>query len=480
MLIAFVVMLIFACGVLTLFRPGLGFIASIAFVVLGLATEWMELVITAPVVFIVALIARFAFSPLQEKGLRLRIWSRRILAACGLLLLVTGGFAICGPAGSFGLMAVLMITSVAGGIIAASELTTADYIISTIGSSMRQNLPLPMALEMAAAGQNDKRAFILLQIKKWLVEGYSLSESLKRGYARCPGYAAALVAVGERIGQVPQALAALEKDLVAKATLNKKIRHIPSLYPPIVLIIMFVIVLFIMTIIMPKFKEVIGELGEGSQLPAATMLLLKIVDFIRRDMGWVLGILFTLGFTIGGPIYVRTRARPRRPEKPYLVSRIGDFIKWHIPFLRWYEWNRAMQRIAGALRLSLNAGCTVNEAIANTLRLDFNGCFKKNLKSWLEKVERGEDIGQSARQCGMGSAMAWAFADLHNHSNTLDILDTLESAYRWGYNRAATLARFIIGPCETICLGLMVGFIVYAVFASLVAIIQTSANMVVP
>jgi type II secretory pathway component PulF len=400
--------------------------------------------------------------------------------ACCLLLLVVGGFAICGAAGSFGLMAVLMITSVAGGIIATSELTTADYVISTIGSSVRQNLPLPMALEMAAAGRNDKRAFILRNIKKWLVEGYSLSESLKRGYARCPGYAAALVAVGERIGQVPQALAALEQDLVAKVTLNKKVRHIPSFYPPIVLLIMFIVVLFIMTFIMPKFQEVLNEMGEGAQLPASTIILLRVVNFIRLDLGWVLGLLLIGGFMIGGAVYVRIKARPRRPDKPYLTSRIGDFIKWHLPFLRWYEWNRAMQRIAGVLRLSLNAGCTVNEAIANTLRLDFNGCFKKNLKTWLEKVERGDDIGQSARQCDMGSAMAWAFADLHNHSNTLDILDTLESAYRWGYNRAATLARFIIGPCETICLGLMVGFIVYAVFSSLVAIIHTTANMVVP
>jgi type II secretory pathway component PulF len=243
---------------------------------------------------------------------------------------------------------------------------------------------------------------------------------------------------------------------------------------------MFIVVLFIMTFIMPKFQEVLKEMGDGTPLPAATIILLRIVDFIRRDLGWVLGLLFILGFLIGGVVYVRIKARPRRPDKPYLTSSIGDFIKWHLPFLRWYEWNRAMQRIAGTLRLSLNAGCTVNEAIANTLRLDFNGCFKKNLKSWLEKVERGDDIGKSARQCGMGSAMAWAFADLHNHSNTIDILDTLESAYRWGYNRAATLARFIIGPCETICLGLMVGFIVYAIFSALVAFIYTTANSVFP
>jgi type II secretory pathway component PulF len=132
------------------------------------------------------------------------------------------------------------------------------------------------------------------------------------------------------------------------------------------------------------------------------------------------------------------------------------------------------------LRLSLNAGCTVNEAIANTLHLDINECFKRKLREWLDRVERGDDIGQSAQQCGLGNAMAWAFADISNHRNTIGILESLELAYRWGYNRAAALARFIIGPCETICLGLMVGFIVYAVFAPIVAIIYALTPTVVP
>lgn len=139
-----------------------------------------------------------------------------------------------------------------------------------------------------------------------------------------------------------------------------------------------------------------------------------------------------------------------------------------------------MQRIVGMLRLSLNSGCTVNEAIANTIEMDINVCFKRKLREWLKRVERGDDIGRSARQCGMGSAMAWAFADMQNHSNTLDILETLESSYRWGYSRAAAMVRFIIGPCETLCLGLMVGFIAYAIFAPILAVIYATANWVVP
>jgi type II secretory pathway component PulF len=76
--------------------------------------------------------------------------------------------------------------------------------------------------------------------------------------------------------------------------------------------------------------------------------------------------------------------------------------------------------------------------------------------------------------------MAWAFADVHNNSNTLDILETIEASYRWGYSRAATLARFIIGPCQTICLGLMVGFIAYAMFSPMILIIYDTGRSIIP
>jgi type II secretory pathway component PulF len=476
MFVALVIVLLFVCGFLAFVRPLTGFIAGAAFgitlTVLGVVFEQIEPAVGGPVVLLMTVWV-IAF---KKWG----IWGRCILIIFGTGLFVIAGFVLLGMGGFWGLLIFLLFVEAMFGLVVTSGMTTAAYVISTIGSSVRQNLPLPMAMEMAAAGQNNRQARILRNIKKWLVEGYSLSESLKRGYPRFPGYATALVAVGERIGQVPQVLAALEQDLVAKVGLSKKIRHIPSFYPPILLLVMFTLVLFLMTFVFPRFQAVLEEMTFDAQFPKATVVLMRIVRFITDDFGWLLGLLLILGFPVGGAIYVRIKARPRRPEKPYVTSRIGDFIRWHIPLVRWYEWNRAMQRISGMLRLSLNAGCTINESIANTLKLDINDCFKVKLREWLDRVERGDDIGQAARQCGLGSAMAWAFADVNNHRNMLDILETLETSYRWGYSRAATLARYIIGPCETLCLGLMVGFIVYAVFAALVAIIYATANSIVP
>ncbi|MGA2680145.1 MAG: type II secretion system F family protein [Sedimentisphaerales bacterium] len=483
MLIALAIVLLVAFGVLAFYKPWMGFVVgivlSVFIAVYGITLELVEIFAAALYIFFATLMIT-AFGPRREGSRWARIWARRILAVSVGIFLTAIVFAFFGTWGGIGLVFVELFIGAVIGAFATSELARSSYVITTIGASMKQNLPLPMAMEMAAVGQDYKRADILRNIKKWLVEGYSLSESLKRGYPKCPAYVAAMVAAGERIGQVPQAIGALEQDLIAKADTSKKVRHIPLFYPPLVLLIMFVQMFVVMVFVLPKVRAVLAEMSNGMQLPMATRLLMAISDYFTQGGGKGLFLVLALLVLVWAAVYVRVRSRPRRVEKPYLISRIGDFLKWHLPFIRWYEWCHAMQRVAGLLRLSLNAGCTVNDGIAGTLHLDINQNFKKGLKEWLARVESGQDIGQSAQQCGMGSAMAWAFADVHNHRNTLDILETLETSYRWGYSRAATLARFIIGPCETICLGVIVGFILYAIFALLAAVVYAAANSMTP
>jgi len=345
---------------------------------------------------------------------------------------------------------------------------------------MRQNLPLPMALESAAAGRKDSRSIILQRIQKWLVQGYSLSQSIRRGYPKCPGYAVAMIAAAERIDQLPLALGALEADMITKADERRKIKPVHPLYPVIVMSFAFFVLLALMTYVIPQFKSVLEEMTEEATLPAATRLLLGIMSFIVYDYGWLIGAAFALIILVVIPASIYVRFRPRRPQKPYLVSRIGDFIKWHLPVLRWFEKNYSMVQVVELLRMSLNAGSTVNDAIADTLGLDVNNCFRKRIRKWLVKVQRGDNIAKAAREAKLGSPLAWAFDDQVNQGNTLAILEMLESFYRSNYSYHVNLARFIMWPCIILVMGVVVGFVLYAIFSPLIAIIGSMAELAYP
>ncbi|GAG31234.1 unnamed protein product [marine sediment metagenome] len=180
------------------------------------------------------------------------------------------------------------------------------------------------------------------------------------------------------------------------------------------------------------------------------------------------------------PVSIRVRFRPRRPEKPYLLSRIGDFLKWHLPVLHWFEKNYSMVHVVELLRLSFNAGYSVDDAIDNTLGLDVNNCFRKRLKEWLEKVKRGDNIATAIRESKLGPALAWAFDEQVNQGNTLPILETLESFYRSNYSYYVNLARFIMWPCVTLIMGVTVGFVAYAIFSPGIMVIKSLSDLVTP
>lgn len=483
-LTAITIILLVLYGYLGLKRPGIALITSPivtgVLIVIALAEEDITAACIAPFIFPVTLIAILFSRP--ESGVQQwpRTCARWILIVFFFLLTLVIAAIVLGPLGFFGIaLFVLFIASIIAFVV-TSRHTIAAYVISTIGASMRQNLPLPMALQSAAGGFSDRRSRILSGISKWLIQGYSLSESIKRGYPKCPGYAIGMITAAERIGQLPFAIQAIETDMVAKADERRKIRPVHPIYPVLLMLCAFLILLNLMVFVIPQYESALREIVEGTQLPAATRWLLDIASVVAFKYGWLLWLILVLNAFVAFPVSIYVRFRPRRPEKPFLFSRIGDFIKWHLPILHRFEKDYSMVQVTELLRLSLSAGCTVNDAIRNTLSLDVNNCFRKRLRKWLTRVERGENIAKAARASGLGSTLAWAFDDKVNQGNTISILETLESFYRSNYSYCVNLARFILWPCVILVMGATIGFIVFAIFSPLITIINQLTIHVYP
>ena len=404
-----------------------------------------------------------------------RSWPH-MLAGCvvllvGMVLPVGLAAAVGGPYGC--LLGFLLVGLVIRYYLVSRE-TAAAQVFSTIGASMRQNLPLPAALELEAAGGQENAGRAMRRISHWLSQGYPLSEAIRRGYPRCPGYAVAMVAAAERIHQAPQAVAAVEAHLARKGREGRKFQPVNPAYPLFLVLLSFSILWGLAQFVVPSFKVISADIG--GRLPAVTRGLLAAFEASRGAMAVVLGLL-VLGVIPAG-VYLKFRAR--RPERPYLLSRIGDFLKWHMPVLHWFERNFALMQTVSFLRLSLGAGGTVDEAITGAGELDVNGCYRRRLGDWLARVQRGEDVAAAAKTSRIGAAVTWAFDTKVNQGNTPAILETLESFYRSSYGYAANLARFIFWPCVTIAMGLMVGLMVYALFAPLVALYEHMTQGVIP
>jgi type II secretory pathway component PulF len=467
-------------------KPALAFttvpIAAFVLLYVAIETEAPEVLVLAPLVFVSTLVSITASGLRPESRQWFHWWAWWLLLAIVAILLAGALLAGIGFATGGYVLPIIFVLGIIGFFISlvhysvTSQRITVQSIFSTLGASMRQNLPLPMALECAAHGRQDTTGFFLRAIKSWLVQGYSLTEAMRRGYPSCPSRALAVLAAGERIDQLPAALRAIEKDLRANQMERRRLQPVHPLYPVAMLCFAFLVVLTIMRFVMPAYGDMLQEMV-GGKLPPATRALLGITQaLVHPRTLW--GPLVVLVTVVGGLVLYRL-SRKRRPAAPYPHTWIIDSLKWFLPITHWFERNRAMVQVVELLRLSLNAGRPVNEAIRSTLQLDVNVLFRSRLICWLRRVERGENIGESARRCGLGAALAWAFEGGAD-PGTPTVLEMLESYYRSNYSYRVNLTRFILWPLGIIALGATVGFIVFAIFSPLVAVLRSLSGVVYP
>lgn len=346
------------------------------------------------------------------------------------------------------------------------RLTIVTHVVSTIAACMRQNLPLAHALEQAAGGQTDRRSVLLRRIATRLHAGAPLSEAMRLAYRRFPGWVMGMVRAGERMDQLPAVFQSLQGELVRRGKDRFRFTPVHPLYVALIVCVLALFLMGIMVFIMPKFEAIYA--GYGADLPTATRVLLDVSRAMAPYAAVVL-----LASAVSIPLVIYLLFRARRPEDPRLWSWVGDFVKWHLPVVRWFEATRGQIQAAAMLRLSLSAGQTVDAAIANALGLDVNLCYRRRLRAWLARVESGENTAQAARQCGVGRGLAWAF-EQQVGGDTPAVLDTVERIGRANGRYAASLVRHIGSPILVILLACLVGFVVYGVFLPITVIIRSA------
>lgn len=353
-------------------------------------------------------------------------------------------------------------------------------IISAIGMSMRQSLPLPMALTTAAHGQKKKEARIFNNIAHWLTQGCPLSEALQRGYPKCPSNILASITTAEKMDQLPKAIESLMADLSEKVSDYKTAKPVHPWYPFVVLTVLFTIMMGLCIFIIPTFSEVLWDISDGqARLPAATQSLLNFSSWMtaRKGLNAVIILLLALCVTL---FIMYIRSRRRTPDKPRFLSRLGDRIKWHTPILHWFEKTFGNLYLVQSLRVGLFAGHPVNTILRNALGLDVNRCYQKRIEKWLYRIEAGDNIAQSARTCGLDKSLAWAFDDTLNKGNTPQILEGLEKVYRNQYNYRKNVLSAATWPLVVLCLGLAVGYVVLAMFLGIFSTITVTLQYTIP
>ncbi len=145
---------------------------------------------------------------------------------------------------------------------------------------IKAGLPILSVLDLVMARQTHPRLRqVLEKLREAVKGGASLSDAAERHLDVFSSLYVASLRVGEKSGELPEALARYITHLKRVIVLQKKLGS-ALLYPAMLLVLTIAVVIFLLTVVVPSFSQI--YLDFEAQLPYATRLLLSFTGLIRE------------------------------------------------------------------------------------------------------------------------------------------------------------------------------------------------------
>ncbi len=303
----------------------------------------------------------------------------------------------------------------------------------------------------------------LKQIGEDIEGGATLSEAMSRHPKAFDRLYCNMVAAGEAGGVLDVILQRLADFLEKAQKLKRKIVG-AMIYPVVVISIAAAIVTFIMVKVVPKFKEIFQDFG--TTLPGVTQFLIDLSTWFAagRPPGWMVVIIAPVALVI---IYKLIR-------QAEIGRYILDTITLKIPILGQLVGKSAIARFTCTLGTLVAAGVPILEALSITRATSGNEVYARMLQRVHDAIREGDSFANPLRASRTVDPIVVNMVDVGEETGELDkMLMKVADNYDDEVDTLVASLVSLLEPVMVVCLGLIVGFIVVALFLPLVTLIQS-------
>ena len=250
-------------------------------------------------------------------------------------------------------------------------------VFRSISALVSAGVPLERAVAASEALAHGALREALALARSGLREGDSLSHALGRALGVLPGVVLGMVRAGEQGSQLAAALEQVATHLDQEAELVARVRQALA-YPLLLAVVGTASVLVIGTVIVPRFAELLGDLGQ--ELPVATRLLIGGSALLSHF--WFVLIPATLALVWAGLEGLK------RPTSRHWI----DQTLLSIPGLGGVRLALATSRVARALGGMLRAGMPLLPALEAARDAAGDEAVAERLTRARERVAQGAPL----------------------------------------------------------------------------------------
>jgi type IV pilus assembly protein PilC len=269
-----------------------------------------------------------------------------------------------------------------------------------------------------------------------------------------------MINAGEAGGVLDLILARLADFMEKAAKLKKKVIG-AMIYPAVVISIAIGIVSMIMVFVIPKFEDIFKDFK--LDLPPPTKILLFISRWFAQDYGWAY--ILAAPFVIVGLIKLIRLSEGGK----YAI----DVIKLKIPILGAILSKTSIARFTRTLGTLISAGVPILDAITITKETSGNEVFSRALVKVHDAIREGESMADPLRATKVCDAIVVNMVDVGEETGDLDkMLLKVADNYDSDVDVLVGSLISILEPVMVVILGVIVGFIVIALFMPMITLIQ--------
>lgn len=329
-----------------------------------------------------------------------------------------------------------------------------------LANLIKSGMPLTVALNsMTHLATKGISSDVAKQLKQDVMEGKSLSDAMAKQPVIFSDLFINMVRAGEQSGALVEVLQRLATHYERFAEVQAKFVS-AMIYPAVVASVGVLIMIFFMTVMLPKFMSIFQ--GLNVPLPMATQVLMGISNFFK--VYWWLPLL--VGMTV-----IMLFKRYQSSERG---KRTIDHFKMNAPVVGRVVRLNLFGQFARTLSTLLHNGVPVLTALKITEEIMPNKVLKEAIAKTREEVTDGKTIAQPlARSKIFPQLMIDLLKIGEDTGDVPGALENVANTYENELTIALRVMTNLIEPAMIIIMAIGVGFLLFSVLSAMFAITST-------
>jgi general secretion pathway protein F len=303
-------------------------------------------------------------------------------------------------------------------------------------------VPLIEALRSLAEENRGFWKQTLIDIRERTAGGASLSRAMSEHESVFDDFYVNMIAAGEASGNLSSVLSRLADFLERQDAVKQRVR-IAMIYPVFMVCVCFIVLSFLFVLVIPKIVKIFED--TKSTLPLITIILINISNVFQKY--WWIMTAAAIGCIYG---FKRFRGKNALLLDSFFLKMPGNIVQ-----------NLYLARFTRTFGSLLESGLPMLKALELSSKSVGNAAISKMITEAEGKIAEGSRL--SASLGGFSPVLLQLISTGEKSGRLAEVLSIAADSYEEEFSRKVQKALSLLEPVMILFMGLIVGFIVFAV-----------------